>query len=32
MTSTAVQFATIAEAIDEIRAGRMVVILDDGGP
>ena len=28
MTSTAVQFATIAEAIEEIRAGRMVVILD----
>ncbi len=28
MTSTAVEFATIAEAIEEIRAGRMVVILD----
>lgn len=28
MTSTAVHFATIAEAIEEIRAGRMVVILD----
>ncbi len=28
MTSTAVQFATIDEAIEEIRAGRMVVILD----
>jgi 3,4-dihydroxy 2-butanone 4-phosphate synthase/GTP cyclohydrolase II len=28
MTSTAVDFATIAEAIEEIRAGRMVVILD----
>ncbi len=28
MTSTAVEFATIAEALEEIRAGRMVVILD----
>jgi 3,4-dihydroxy 2-butanone 4-phosphate synthase / GTP cyclohydrolase II len=28
MTSTAVEFASIAEAIEEIRAGRMVVILD----
>jgi len=28
MTSTTAQFATVAEAIDEIRAGRMVVVLD----
>ena len=28
MTSTAAEFATIAEALEEIRAGRMVVILD----
>ena len=28
MTSSAVQFATVAEAIEEIRAGHMVVILD----
>jgi 3,4-dihydroxy 2-butanone 4-phosphate synthase/GTP cyclohydrolase II len=28
MSSTAVEFATITEAIEEIRSGRMVVILD----
>ena len=28
MTSTSARFATVAEAIEEIRAGRMVVILD----
>ena len=28
MTSTTVQFATVAEAIEEIRSGHMVVILD----
>lgn len=28
MGSTAAQFATIAEAIEEIRAGRMVIIVD----
>ncbi len=28
MTSTVAEFATIAEALEEIRAGRMVVILD----
>ena len=28
MTSSTAQFATVAEAIEEIRAGRMVVILD----
>jgi len=28
MTSRAVQFAAVSEAIEEIRAGRMVVILD----
>ena len=28
MTSSTVQFATVAEAIEEIRSGHMVVILD----
>ena len=28
MTSSTARFATVAEAIEEIRAGRMVVILD----
>ena len=28
MTSSTARFATVADAIEEIRAGRMVVILD----
>jgi 3,4-dihydroxy 2-butanone 4-phosphate synthase / GTP cyclohydrolase II len=28
MTTSSVQFATVADAIEEIRAGRMVIILD----
>ena len=29
MTSSTARFATVADAIEEIRAGRMVVIVDD---